>query len=145
MLYSSKYFGFFGLDVWHIGIRSRGKILAQRPSIYQSGCNFSCRKCHARHFGQKAMWKWNTFDKLLEICRDYEKEVAFIEPRSKATAWHAGETCQCCGRCVTTGNWSGVCTGVLTAGQITLSPQGYGPVRNIAAFTVGDLTCRFIS
>jgi len=35
-----------------------------------------------------------------------------------------------------------MCPGVLSPGQITLSPQGYGPARNIVAFTGGDLTCR---
>lgn len=111
-------------------------------SIYQSGCNFSCRKCHSWYFSQKAVGKWYSVKKLLRICRDYEKEVTLIEPRSKATAWHAGETCRCCGHCVTTGGRSSVCPGMLNPEQITLSPQGYGPVRNIVAFTGGDLTCR---
>jgi pyruvate-formate lyase-activating enzyme len=31
---------------------------------------------------------------------------------------------------------------VLSPDQIVLSPQGFGPARNIVAFTGGDLTCR---
>lgn len=34
------------------------------------------------------------------------------------------------------------CPGVLELGEITFSPQGFGPARNIIAFTGGDLTCR---
>lgn len=34
-----------------------------------------------------------------------------------------------------------MCPGVLAPEQITLGPQGYGPARNIVAFTGGDLTC----
>jgi pyruvate-formate lyase-activating enzyme len=33
------------------------------------------------------------------------------------------------------------CPGVLDAESIVLSPQGFGPARNIVAFTGGDLTC----
>jgi len=111
-------------------------------SIYQSGCNFSCRKCHSWYFSQKASGSWYSTEDLLEIYRDYEKQVTLIEPRSRATAWHAGESCRCCGQCVISGSRSLACPGVLTPEQITLSPQGYGPARNIVAFTGGDLTCR---
>ena len=34
------------------------------------------------------------------------------------------------------------CPGVLEPEQVLLSPQGWGPARNIVAFTGGDLTCR---
>ena len=111
-------------------------------SIYQSGCNFSCRKCHSWHFSQRPTGSWCTVETLLAICRDYEKQVTLREPRAKATAWHAADTCRCCGSCVTAGGRSPTCPGVLEAGQIALSPQGFGPVRNIVAFTGGDLTCR---
>jgi pyruvate-formate lyase-activating enzyme len=34
------------------------------------------------------------------------------------------------------------CPGVLEPEQIVVSPQGFGPARNIVAFTGGDLSCR---
>ena len=111
-------------------------------SIYQSGCNFSCRKCHSWYFSQAAMGDWQTVDQLVAICREYEKMVTLIEPRAKATAWHAQDSCRCCGLCVTDRERPPTCPGVLSPEQITLSPQGYGPARNIVAFTGGDLTCR---
>ena len=111
-------------------------------SIYQSGCNFSCRKCHSWSFSQKATGKWYTVEDLLRICQDYDKQVTLTEPRSWATAWHAGETCRCCGHCITAGRRSSVCPGVLAPEQIVLGPQGFGPARNIVAFTGGDLACR---
>jgi pyruvate-formate lyase-activating enzyme len=36
---------------------------------------------------------------------------------------------------------SAFCPGVLEPEQIVLSPQGFGPARNIVAFTGGDVTC----
>jgi pyruvate formate lyase activating enzyme len=111
-------------------------------SIYQSGCNFSCRKCHSWHFSKKATGTWLSTDELLKTCLKYEKKVTLTEPRSKATSWHASDTCRCCGLCVTQHKRSMSCPGVLLPEQITLSPQGYGPARNIVAFTGGDLTCR---
>jgi pyruvate formate lyase activating enzyme len=111
-------------------------------SIYQSGCNFLCQKCHSWHFSQAATGEWRTVDQLVAICREYEKKVTLIEPRSKATAWHAQDSCRCCGLCVTDGTRPPTCPGVLSPSQIVLSPQGYGPARNIVAFTGGDLTCR---
>ena len=36
---------------------------------------------------------------------------------------------------------SAFCPGVLEHEQIVLSPQGFGPARNIVAFTGGDITC----
>lgn len=111
-------------------------------SIYQSGCNFSCRKCHSADFSQEAGGQWLTVESLLQACRDYDKQVTVTEPRCKATAWHAGETCRCCGSCLTGLGRSPACPGVLTPGQITASPQGFGPARNIVAFTGGDLICR---
>ena len=111
-------------------------------SIYQSGCNFSCRKCHSWYFSKVAKGEWLTPLDIVEAARAYEKEVTLVEPRERATAWHAHETCHCCGACVLTGERSPRCPGILEPGQITLSPQGFGPARNIVAFTGGDLTCR---
>ncbi len=111
-------------------------------SIYQSGCNFSCRKCHSWHFSQKAAGRWRTVEELVSVCREYEAAVTLMEPQAKATAWHAAETCRCCGYCLTGAGRSSACPGVLAPEQIVVSPQGYGPARNIVAFTGGDLTCR---
>jgi pyruvate-formate lyase-activating enzyme len=111
-------------------------------SIYQSGCNLSCRKCHSWYFSKQAAGEWYSVDALLELCREYEREVTLFEPRSRATSWHAADTCHCCGLCITERSRSAACPDVLSPKQIVLSPQGYGPARNIVAFTGGDLTCR---
>ncbi|MDI6756172.1 MAG: radical SAM protein [Thermodesulfobacteriota bacterium] len=111
-------------------------------SIYQSGCNFSCRKCHSWHFSKHAEGEWYTPEKILQACLQYEKKVTWEEPRSKATAYHAHDTCRCCGACALYHERSPLCPGILDKSAITLSPQGFGPVRNIVGFTGGDLTCR---
>lgn len=110
-------------------------------SIYQSGCNFSCRKCHSWYFSKKKEGKWYTPEDILASALSYETYVTLEEPREKATAWHAHDTCICCGSCLTKGIRSEGCPRVLDPGAIALSPQGFGPVRNIVAFTGGDLTC----
>ena len=110
-------------------------------SIYQSGCNFSCRKCHSWYFSKEKDGSWYTPEDLLKKCVEYEKLVTLTEPRDRATAWHAQETCRCCGSCVTRGFRPGNCPGVLEPEAVLLSPQGFGPARNIVAFTGGDLTC----
>lgn len=111
-------------------------------SIYQSGCNFSCRKCHSWYFTKHAEGEWYTPQKVLEACLKYSQQVNLFEPREKATAYHAHDTCRCCGSCVLYRQKSALCPEVLRPSQITLSPQGFGPVRNIVAFTGGDLTCQ---
>jgi len=110
-------------------------------SIYQSGCNFSCRKCHSWYFSKVKDGDWYTPMEILKKALEYEKNVTLWEPREKATAWHAHDTCRCCGACVLHGMRSGYCPGVLDRESILLSPQGLGPARNIVAFTGGDLTC----
>jgi len=110
-------------------------------SIYQSGCNFSCRKCHSWYFSKVQDGSWYTPEDILKKSMEYEKLVNHKEPREKATAWHAQEACRCCGSCVTHGWRSNTCPGVLDPEAILLSPQGFGPARNIVAFTGGDLTC----
>ena len=57
------------------------------------------------------------------------------------TAWHAHESCRSCGSCVRFGRRSPTCPGVLGPNSVVLSPQGYGPARNIVAFTGGDIIC----
>lgn len=110
-------------------------------SIYQSGCNFSCRKCHSWYFTQIKDGTWYTPKEILKEAVAYEETVTLVEPRAKATAWHAHDTCRCCGSCVIYGKRSSLCPGILGPESIVLSPQGFGPARNIVAFTGGDVTC----
>jgi len=110
-------------------------------SIYQSGCNFSCRKCHSWYFSKIADGTWYSAEDILDDALAYEKTVTQFEPRSRATAWHAHDACRCCGSCVTRQKPAAFCPGVLEPDQIVLSPQGFGPARNIVAFTGGDITC----
>jgi pyruvate-formate lyase-activating enzyme len=110
-------------------------------SIYQSGCNFSCRKCHSWHFSKIKDGNWATAADILKKCMEYEKLVSYTETRKRSTAWHAQATCRCCGSCVLHGQRSSTCPGVLEPESVLLSPQGFGPARNIVAFTGGDVTC----
>ena len=110
-------------------------------SLYQSGCNFSCRKCHSWYFSKVKDGSWYTPQQILEQAQAYEKTVTLIEPREKATAWHAHDSCRCCGSCVVHGKKSASCPEMLNPEAILLSPQGFGPARNIVAFTGGDVTC----
>ena len=111
-------------------------------SIYQSGCNFSCRKCHSWNFTKIAKGDWWSAADVLKACKEYEKEVTVREPRDRATAFHAHNSCRGCGACVMYGKRSSLCPRVIQKKEIVLSPQGWGPARNIVAFTGGDLTCR---
>ncbi|MBW2409947.1 MAG: radical SAM protein [Deltaproteobacteria bacterium] len=110
-------------------------------SVYQSGCNFTCKKCHSWQFSKMADGEWYTPRDILAKALDYEKNVTLKEPREKATAWHAHDSCRCCGSCVMYTQKSAACPDVLDSEQIALSPQGFGPARNIVAFTGGDITC----
>ncbi len=122
-------------------------ILLSRPehylSIYQSGCNLSCKKCHSWQFTQHAVGEWmSPYDMAKGVesyLSDYEITVV---PREHATSWHAHELCKSCGSCVLYGKRSPRCPGVLRIDKIELSPQGWGPARNIIAFTGGDLMCQ---
>jgi pyruvate-formate lyase-activating enzyme len=110
-------------------------------SLYQSGCNFACRKCHSWHFTKIKDGRWYSPVDILDAALEYEKSVTQFEPRLRATSWHAHDACRCCGSCVTRQKPSAFCPGVLAPEQIVLSPQGFGPARNIVAFTGGDVTC----
>ena len=127
---------------WHRLITS---IHLSRPenylSIYQSGCNFSCRKCHSWYFSKVKDGTWYTPKDILKEALAYEKIVNLWEPREKATSWHAHDSCRCCGHCILYKKRSGSCPEVLSPESILFSPQGLGPARNIAAFTGGDITC----
>ena len=110
-------------------------------SIYQSGCNLACRKCHSWYFTKVKEGRWYSPQDILRSAIDYDEKVTLFEPRERATAWHAQESCRCCGACITQGRPSDRCPRQLVPEQILFSPQGFGPARNIVAFTGGDLTC----
>jgi len=110
-------------------------------SIYQSGCNFSCRKCHSWYFSKVKDGTWYTPQDILKETRSYDRIVTLKEPRNAATAWHAHDSCRCCGSCLTHGQRASSCPEVLEPDAIVLSPQGFGPARNIVAFTGGDVMC----
>lgn len=120
-------------------------ILLSRPedylSIYQSGCNFSCLKCHSWEFSKYKNGIWMSPEKVTEIAEKYAMEVTVKEPKERATSFHAHDLCKHCGACVIIGKRSTNCPNKLRPKQILLSPQGYGPARNIIAFTGGDLAC----
>ncbi len=110
-------------------------------SVYQSGCNHTCLKCHSAEFSKTANGEWISTHELALISKDYRQEVTVWEPRERATMWHAGTLCKHCGSCRLTGLHSPQCPQTLDPTQITRSVQGYGPARNIIAFTGGDLGC----
>ncbi len=56
--------------------------------------------------------------------------------------FHAEDLCRACGACVLRGRRSPLCPGAIRPEQVLLSGQGFGPARNLVAFTGGDLTCR---
>lgn len=111
-------------------------------SIYQSGCNHNCLKCHSWEFSQHYDGNWWSSDMLAELAASYARQVTVWEPRERATMYHATDLCRCCGSCVLHGKPGPLCPGVLKPEQVVLSPQGWGPARNIVAFTGGDIACR---
>jgi pyruvate-formate lyase-activating enzyme len=130
-------------------------------SIYQSGCNLSCKKCHSWEFTQRASGDWMSPDDIAKLAHQYSKQVTYHEPKERATSYHALELCRSCGKCMEigiipifekgrlkekhylkpSGKISDLCPKNLKPDQILLSPQGLGPARNIIAFTGGDLSC----
>ncbi len=121
-------------------------LLLSRPehylSVYQSGCNLSCRKCHSAEFSQRAKGRWMSPEAVTEAAVAYDGLLTVREPRERATAFHAHDLCRGCGSCVLYGQRHPRCPDVLSPEQLTVSPQGIGPARNIVAFTGGDLACR---
>lgn len=117
----------------------------QYLSIYQSGCNWRCRKCHSWHFTRYASGFWASPKDIAEIVRDYclkNRENIYIEPRHRATSWHAHELCRSCGYCIKHGKRSKYCPGKLSLENITLLDDlTWGSARNIVSFTGGDLAC----
>ena len=112
-------------------------------SIYQSGCNLSCQKCHSWRFSRYAAGTWRSPDDIAQEVERYLASYAITSvPREEATSWHAHNLCKSCGSCVLYDKRSAHCPGVLDMANLELSPQGWGPARNIVAFTGGDLTCQ---
>jgi pyruvate formate lyase activating enzyme len=118
----------------------------QYLSIYQSGCNWSCRKCHSWRFSKHASGSWMSPGDIAKISEDYaerNRENMYMEPRDHATSWHAHELCHSCGSCITRGVRSRRCPGKLKLDQMTLLDDlTWGPARNIISFTGGDLACQ---
>lgn len=131
-------------------------------SIYQSGCNLECLKCHSWKFTQYANGIWLSPLDILNIAKEYSQMITYYEPRERATSFHALEICRGCGVCIEieklgfvekgeireefylkpSGKRGKLCPGKLKPEQIVLSPQGFGPARNIIAFTGGDIACK---
>lgn len=110
-------------------------------SVYQSGCNHSCLKCHSWDFSMRHNGAWYTTEQLAEMARAYERHVTVWEPRERATMFHGASLCRSCGSCIIHDLPGLLCPGTLHRDQVVLSPQGLGPARNIVAFTGGDITC----
>jgi len=81
-------------------------------------------------------------EQLAQATIDYSKHITVYEPKEAATSWHAHRLCRHCGSCVLYGVQSENCPKKLKPEQVVLSPQGFGPARNIAAFTGGDIMCK---
>ena len=111
-------------------------------SIYQSGCNHDCLKCHSHDFSKVLNGRWMSTDQIAKSAAEYRENVTVFEPRKAATSWHAHRLCRHCGSCVLYGEYSEKCPRKLKPEQIVLSPQGFGPARNIIAFTGGDILCK---
>jgi pyruvate-formate lyase-activating enzyme len=79
---------------------------------------------------------------IVEFVKDYARFITVREPKERATSFHAHDLCHHCGACVREGKRSDLCPNKLKPEQILLSPQGYGPARNIVAFTGGDIACQ---
>jgi pyruvate-formate lyase-activating enzyme len=79
-------------------------------------------------------------EQILDMATMYQTLVTYTEDRKHATSFHGAALCTCCGRCVTDVRPES-CPAVLDPTQIILSPQGWGPARNIIGFTGGDLIC----
>ncbi len=131
-------------------------------SVYQSGCNLECLKCHSWEFSQHATGEWLSPDDILRLAEEYATSITCYEPRERATSYHALDLCRGCGICIqpnlsdllisregrdgyqlkSSGKRGRLCPERLDPQQIVLSPQGFGPARNIIAFTGGDIGCK---
>jgi len=111
-------------------------------SIYQSGCNHNCLKCHSWNFSKHFNGKWYSTDEIAEECKQYEQHVTIFEPRERALMYYANDLCKHCGSCILFNKRSPMCPNKVSKEKIVLGPQGFGPARNIVAFTGGDLACQ---
>ena len=111
-------------------------------SIYQSGCNHNCLKCHSWEFSKHYNGKWYSTDAIAQECKNYENYVTVFEPRERALMYYANKQCRHCGSCIIFNKRSPLCPNKLSKDQIVLGPQGFGPARNIIAFTGGDIACQ---
>jgi pyruvate-formate lyase-activating enzyme len=111
-------------------------------SIYQSGCNHNCLKCHSWEFSKNFNGEWYSTDEIAELCKQYEKKVTIFEPRDRALMYYATDLCKHCGSCMYFNKRSPLCPNKVSRDEIVLSPQGWGPARNIVAFTGGDIACQ---
>jgi pyruvate formate lyase activating enzyme len=110
-------------------------------SIYQSGCNHNCLKCHSWEFSKHYNGEWYSTDDIAKLCKKYETQVTVYEPRERALMFYATELCKHCGACILFGKRGPLCPNKVEREQIVISPQGWGPARNIVAFTGGDIAC----
>ena len=121
-------------------------VVLSRPedylSIYQSGCNHNCLKCHSWYFTQRCRGSWMSPSDVVREVVKYSELITVREPRERSTMWHASDLCAHCGYCITKGEKGPFCPGKLSPQQVLISPQGYGPARNIVSFTGGDLYCQ---
>lgn len=111
-------------------------------SVYQSCCNHNCQMCHSWHFSRRPAGEWLSPEEILGHILNYRDQVTVWEPRGRATMWHAEDLCVHCGNCALMGRRGPLCPRRLSSQQVVLSPQGFGPARNIVSFTGGDLYCR---
>ncbi len=133
-----------------VGLRDEKRLIhdahLSRPehyySVYQSCCNWECLFCHSWRFTQRPAGEWWGPEDFVRHALEYRKTVTVWEPRRRATSYHATDLCLGCGRCVTMGERPEWCPGELDPDRVVPSPQGWGPARNIVAFTGGDITCR---
>lgn len=52
-------------------------------SVYQSGCNMACRKCHSWTFSKVKKGRWYSPEDILQAAKDYEEKVTLFEPRER--------------------------------------------------------------
>jgi hypothetical protein len=81
-------------------------------------------------------------EEIAKVAKVYREDVTVIEPKEAATSWHAHRLCRHCGSCVLYGTRPEGCPAKLRPDQVVLGPQGFGPARNIVAFTGGDILCK---
>jgi len=114
-------------------------------SVYQSGCNFYCLKCHSWRFTRYAKGTWMSPNDVARLAEGYLVKYGskiYEEPRGRATAYHASSLCLACGYCFVRGMRSALCPGVLPRDKVVEMDDGnFGPARNIISFTGGDLAC----